>query len=147
MALAKIHFHRIIFEFLWGLRIKVPLHDTQVKGWFGEWLAKDYLIGKKFKIIQKNWHSPYDFRKEIDLIAMNDECLVFIEVRARSQSAINSGYFSLNYRKRKSLLGAFNDFLKEHDGAYPIYRFDVIEVDLGSHWGKVFHHENVSLFP
>ena len=147
MALAKIQYHRRVLEYLWRLGIKVPLRNTRVKGWFGEWIARDYLISKKFKIIHKNWHSPYDVRKEIDLIAMDDECLVFIEVRARSQSAINSGYFSLNHRKRKSLLCAFNDFLKKHDGQFPIYRFDVTEVDLGPCWGKVFHHENISLFP
>jgi putative endonuclease len=147
MARAKIHLSRILLEILWGLGIPIPLRNAQTKGWFGEWLAKDYLVQKNFTILARNWHSPFDERREIDLVAMDGDCLVFIEVRARSESALNSGYFSLTHKKKKSLLNAFKDYLRKHDGQYPFYRFDVTEVDLETSWGKVFHHQNVSLFP
>jgi len=72
---------------------------------------------------------------------------VFVEVRARSRGAINSGYHSITSKKRKALLCACKDFLKVTDERFQTYRFDVIEVDLGDSEVEVFHHENVSLFP
>lgn len=127
--------------------IPIPLKDSQIRGWYGEWLAYQHLREKKFEILQRNWTSPKDRRREIDLILKDQACLVFVEVRARSRGAINSGYHSITSKKRKALLCACKDFLKVTDERFGTYRFDVIEVDLGDREGEAFHHENVSLFP
>ena len=127
--------------------IPIPLKDSQSRGWYGEWLAYEHLRKKKFEILQKNWISPKDRRREIDLILKDQDCLVFVEVRARSRRALNSGYHSITSKKKKALLSACRDFLKVTHEISQTYRFDVIEVDLGDSEGEVFHHENVSLFP
>ena len=129
------------------MSIPIPLKDSQIRGWYGEWLAYQHLREKKFEILQRNWISPKDRRREIDLILKDQACLVFVEVRARSRGAINSGYHSITSKKRKALLCACKDFLKVTDERFGTYRFDVIEVDLGDSEGEMFHHENVSLFP
>jgi len=129
------------------MSIPIPLKDSQIRGWYGEWLAYEHLRKKKFEILQRNWTSPKDRRREIDLILKDQACLVFVEVRARSRGAINSGYHSITSKKRKALLCACKDFLKVTDERFQTYRFDVIEVDLGDSEVEVFHHENVSLFP
>ena len=127
--------------------IPIPLKDSQIRGWYGEWLAYQHLRKKKFEIIQRNWIGPKDRRREIDLILKDQACLVFVEVRARSRGAINSGYHSVTSKKKKALLCACRDFLKVTHERFRTYRFDVIEVDLGDSEGEAFHHENVSLFP
>lgn len=127
--------------------ISIPLKYPQSRGWYGEWLAYQHFRKKKFEIIQKNWISPKDRRREIDLILKDQDCLVFVEVRARSKGALNSGYHSITSKKKKALLSACRDFLKVTHEIFQTYRFDVIEVDLGDSEGELFHHENVSLFP
>ena len=138
---------RKLYECLWWFRVKLPLHNNQLKGWYGEWLALRYLNQKKYSILHKNWRSPLDARREIDLLCMDDQCLVFIEVRARSAQSLNSGYHSISMKKKKTLLSACRDFLRVCSDEHSFYRFDVIEIDLDGVGSRLFHHENVSLFP
>lgn len=146
MAIKKFLTSRTWYELTWTLGIYTSLKSNRVRGWYGEWLACCYLRKKNFSILRKNWQSSFDARREIDLIAMDNECLVFVEVRARSKNALNSGYRSINHRKRKSILVACRDFLRIDYEKFPFYRFDVIEVDLEQKNGSVLHHQNVSLF-
>ena len=88
-----------------------------------------------------------DRRREIDLILKDQNCLVFVEVRARSREGLNSGYHSITSKKKKAILSACKDFFKFSAQTFKTYRFDVIEVDLSDTDGELFHHENVSLFP
>ncbi len=116
-------------------------------GKYGEYLAVQLLKSSKYKIIHQNWTSSLDHRREIDLIAMDDEVLVFIEVRSRATKSLQSGYESINQRKKSVLEQASKDYLRKN--AYPHYRFDVIEVDLNYSINQadlIFHHKNVSLF-
>ena len=147
MALKTIRFRRSFLEFIWQLGMPVKLESNQVKGWYGEWLAYRFLKKKSYQILEKNWRSPYNQNREIDLIALDMECLVFVEVRARSLQAINHGFYSIGSQKKKVLLVACRDFLRRQHGKFISYRFDVVEVDLSQTGGEVFHHENVSLFP
>ena len=113
---------------------------------YGEWLARKYLQKRNFYILQKNWQSPLDARREIDLIARDGECLVFIEVRSRSIGSLNTGYHTINHKKRSSLLSACRDFLRIEFPKFPNYRFDVIEVDLCKTSGKVLHMKTFPSF-
>lgn len=47
----------------------------------GEQIAENYLVTQGYKILEKNWRYS---RSEIDLIAMQNQILVFIEVKTRS---------------------------------------------------------------
>jgi putative endonuclease len=138
---------RKFYELIWFLGFRPSLNKNHTKGWFGEWLASHHLQKKNYKFIAKNWRSSLDARREIDLIYMDGECLVFVEVRARSAKALNHGYFSITNAKKKTLLRACKDFLRLHRARYSVYRFDVIEIDLKNSAEMLFHHENVSLFP
>ena len=147
MALNKTYIIRTLHESIWALRIPTHLKNNRVRGWYGEWLARKHLRQKKFIILHKNWKSSLDARREIDLIARDKESLVFVEVRARSSNSLNSGYHSLNRKKRQAITSACRDFLRLNYPKFPHFRFDVIEVDLGKETYEIFHHENVSLFP
>lgn len=147
MALKKAGLFRILCELIWFLGGSLPLRNNQTRGWYGEWLARRYLKLKNLSVLKKNWRSPQDARREIDLVCLDGECLVFVEVRARSESSLNSGYYSINNQKKNTLLRGCLDFLNQNKDRYNTYRFDVVEIDLAESHNKLFHHENVSLFP
>ena len=147
MALKKAGLSRIFCELIWFLGGSLPLRNNQTRGWYGEWLARRYLKRKKLSVLEKNWRSPKDARREIDLVCLDGECLVFVEVRARSKNSLNSGYYSINYQKKNTLLRGCSDFLNQNKDRYNTYRFDVVEIDLAEFHNELFHHENVSLFP
>ena len=120
------------------------------RGRYGEWLSRRFLKRKGYYILVKKWRNPMDRRDEIDLICKDKEILVFVEVRARSNSSLVSGYESLSLRKRKVLLRVCKGYLNQRKQRPKHFRLDVIEVDLPSATkGKpeIFHHENVALFP
>jgi putative endonuclease len=116
-------------------------------GKYGEYLAAQLIKSKKYKIIHQNWTGSLDRRREIDLIGMDDEILVFIEVRSRSAKSTQSGYESISKRKKTALEKACRDYLRINPNTH--YRFDVIEIDLNYSINQadlIFHHKNVSLF-
>ena len=126
-----------------------PENDSMQRGCYGEWLGKEFLKKKGFHILEKNWRSRRDRRKEIDLVCLDKEILVFVEIRARSKNALISGFDSLNLRKRKALLRSFKAYLLEADEQPYSYRFDLVEVDLPkkpTKRAKLFHHENIAIF-
>ena len=57
------------------------------KGKLGENISVDYLIKNGYKILERNYRNKIG---EIDIIALYDGILVFIEVKSRSN--INYGY-------------------------------------------------------
>lgn len=118
----------------------------------GERLARDYLRSAAgFRVLAANWRSPRDRRDEIDLICVDDEVLVFVEVKTRSAKALVSGYSAVNQAKRRVILRAGKDYLRLLSQASrpATFRFDVVEVEAGGDDGKpvIRHFENVPLFP
>jgi len=116
-------------------------------GKYGEYLAIKFVRSHKYKILHQNWTSYFDNRREIDLIAMDQDVLVFIEVRGRSVKSLQSGFESIGKRKKSVLKLASKDYLRQNSNLH--YRFDVIEIDLNHSFNQtdlIFHHKNVSLF-
>jgi putative endonuclease len=54
------------------------LNNNQQLGKTGEKLSVDFLIGKGFKILNRNWRYK---KAEIDIIASKKNILIFIEVK------------------------------------------------------------------
>ena len=97
-------FKDLINKFFWSLGFAFGLKDKKQLGSFGEWSAKKFLQRKDFKVIASNWRSRRDSRNEIDLICMDNECLVFVEVRTRSSNSFCSGYESINGKRENHFL-------------------------------------------
>ena len=136
-------------SFKWSIGLSPNFKSSKEKGEYGEWKGKKYLKKKGFKILYQNWRSQRDKRNEIDLICLENEILVFVEIRARSENSFTSGYETLNKRKRKALLNSFKDYLRESKSHPITNRFDVIEIDLTNRPNrkvKLFHHENIAIF-
>jgi putative endonuclease len=150
MAMIKMfHYGHPWRTFKWLIGLTPKFTDLKENGEYGEWLGRKFLKNKGFSILYLNWRSRKDRRYEIDLICMDNEILVFVEIRARSVNSFTTGFQTIGKRKRRALLKSFKAYLSENSHLPLNYRFDVIEVDLPSNGNgkvKLFHHENIAIF-
>lgn len=93
-------------------------------GVWGEETAMAYLREKGYVILEHNWHSGH---RDIDIIAQKDGCLVFVEVKTRSNRQFTEPEFALNHQKMRNLRLAMNHYIKYRKVSMPC-RFDVITV-------------------
>ncbi len=95
----------------------------------GEQAAADYLTAREgFAIVTRNWRNPRDRRDEIDLVCRDGEVLVFVEVKARAEGALVSGFQAVDERKRRALRRAVHAYLGALAQPPRTFRFDVAEV-------------------
>ncbi|MBI2814741.1 MAG: YraN family protein [Opitutae bacterium] len=115
----------------------------------GEQAAADYLTAREgFAIVTRNWRNPRDRRDEIDLVCRDGEVLVFVEVKARAEGALVSGFQAVDERKRRALRRAVHAYLGALAQPPRTFRFDVAEVTLSARLPpQVMHYANVPLFP
>jgi putative endonuclease len=91
-----------------------------------EKLAEEYLKNKGYQIIAKNFHSQYG---EIDIIALKDEILVFIEVKGRNTLKYGYPEESISKKKLNSIIRTAEHFLATNtDIQYTEIRFDIISI-------------------
>ncbi|NDV77794.1 YraN family protein [Dysgonomonas sp. 511] len=102
----------------------------------GESAATNYLEQNGYRIIERNWtYGKY----EIDIIAANNEFLVFAEVKTRSSSYWGNPEEAVSKKKIKYIVEAADYYIKENDIEQPV-RFDVI----AAIWnGKTFEIEHI----
>lgn len=81
------------------------------------------------KFLTANYRSA---RGEIDLVFRDGDCLVFVEVKARSSEAWGRPASAVNARKRKALSRAALDYLGALKEPRVKIRFDVVEVLLAN---------------
>lgn len=93
----------------------------------GEKLAVDFLKGLGYKIVQMNFRCR---QGEIDIIAQQGECLVFVEVRTKKSCDFGTPEESVTYSKREKLISLANIYLQTLDSPPPSWRIDVVAVEL-----------------
>ena len=116
---------------------------VQTLGQLGETLAKNYLETYKLQIISTNYHSPYG---EIDIIAKEGECFVFVEVKARSNVKRGTPLEAVTPRKRERILLTAQHWLSTHlmGKEEPHLRFDVLSIVMGSDGlSTITHHKSI----
>lgn len=108
------------------------------RGTRGEVKAAEYLTDKGYEIIARNYISRYG---EIDIIAQNDEYLIFVEVKARGKGAIGLPREFVDIRKQRKIIKTALCFMAENDiSRQP--RFDVIEIYDYNEQDSINHIEN-----
>ncbi len=90
----------------------------------GEDAACEYLKNKGYRIAARNMRTRAG---EIDIIAEDGECLVFVEVKTRTSSAFGTPAEAVTYYKRQNIIRAAEMYLMKNPAESDI-RFDVIEV-------------------
>jgi putative endonuclease len=116
--------------------------DERVRlGRFGERLAAAHLEAKGYAILDRNFRCR---EGEIDIIAENGGCLVFVEVRTRRGDAMGTALESITPLKCARLVAAAEAYCQQHPEAAPERRVDVIAVDLtpGGRLLRLEHIEN-----
>lgn len=116
---------RNIFEK--GVERHQRLKDDAVNiavGTWGEDLAAAYLREKGYVILERDWHSGH---RDIDIIAQNNEWLVFVEVKTRSTDIIARPEQAVDWKKQRNLMRSINHYLHYRHVEQP-WRFDVISI-------------------
>jgi putative endonuclease len=72
-------------------------------GQLGEDAAVNLLISKGYKILNRNFRVG---RLEIDIVALKDNFLVFVEVKTRDENFLYSPESAVNRRKQSNIINA-----------------------------------------
>ena len=127
------------------------LQSTRKAGEIGEGIAKKYLIANNWKILARNF---YVRGGEIDLIALDQNCLVFIEVKFRTSDQFGKSTEQFSFQKKKRIKRASLKFLQRYlSGELNLQsykfnktRYDFISVTKASSQKlKIKHFKNVEM--
>ena len=75
----------------------------------GECVAESYLVSHDYQIIETNFNCCFG---EIDIIAKDNDYLVFIEVKTRSNRKYGKGLDSIDLVKQKHIYKSAEYYLK-----------------------------------
>ena len=98
--------------------------DKQIKGQSGEALAKQFLLDHGYTILETNWRFGH---LEVDVIALKDDTLVFVEVKTRASGSLSAPELSVNMQKQRNIIRAANSYVVRNQYSYDV-RFDIITV-------------------
>ena len=114
--------------------------DRRGLGRYGEELAARHLAGIGYEILERNWRCAAG---ELDLVARDDQCLAFVEVRTRRGQELGSPEESITPAKQARLVTLAETYLQAHEWPGP-WRIDVIavEMDARGRLQRLDHYEN-----
>src|ERR1035437_2637505 len=115
------------------------MKNRKETGNLGEKLARDFLKKKGYKIIEMNYRCPAG---EMDIIAKQKDCLVFVEVRTKTGTGFGSPEESVTATKRAHLRNVAVRYLQEKTNLPEQWRIDFIAVELEP-TGKVKRIEQI----
>ncbi len=95
----------------------------QLLGILGEQTAKSSLELEGYRVLTCNWRCRLG---EIDIIAAQDDRLVFIEVRSRKGRNFGTAEESVDLRKQQKIRLAAQYYMQQHKLDQTLIRFDVI---------------------
>ena len=98
--------------------------NNKIFGDQGELIAINHLIDKGYEILESNWRVG---RLEVDIIAMDDDTLVFIEVKTRNTSYFGFPENAVNNKKQRFLTNAANAYIHQRNLANE-NRFDIMSI-------------------
>jgi putative endonuclease len=86
-----------------------------------------FLATRDIQIIDSNLHSRFG---EIDMVALDQEVLVFVEVRFRRVSRFGSAVSSVTAKKKHKNIQTAHTFRSDHPNyCHRTCRFDIIGID------------------
>jgi len=91
----------------------------------GEDLAARFLTKKGYRILERNYRTRSG---EIDLVALHDGAVVFVEVKTRTSDAFGAPELAVNPRKQQRMVKAALGYLKYKKLHQVPCRFDVVAI-------------------
>ena len=117
--------------------------SRQKIGQIGERKAQSFLKRRGYQILECNFRTKVG---ELDIIAKEGECLVFVEVKTRTSLEYGTPAEAVSYYKREHMVSSARWYLSRY-GFDTECRFDVIEVMLPKNpwnpFAKINHLKNV----
>jgi len=96
-------------------------------GKLGEDLALKKIKRLGYKCIARNYRCPLG---EIDIIAKDKDCLVFIEIKTRKGKSIGYAKEAINARKKRQLSKTALAYMKANNCCDVKSRFDVVAINI-----------------
>jgi len=112
--------------------------EHNLLGIHGEKIACDFLENLAYKIIEKNWRAQ---KFEIDIIAIDNNEIVFVEVKTRSTSIFGAPEEAVTVKKQRHLINGADYYLNEKEIDLEC-RFDVISIIHSNKETKINHIKN-----
>jgi len=109
--------------------------DKQEIGRRGEAIALAFYKENKYTILENNWQNNH---LEVDVIAKNDEYIVFCEVKTRSGNALVEPQASVTPQKQNNLIRSANYYVLKHRISLEV-RFDIITIILDGNQHTITH--------
>ena len=94
----------------------------------GEVKAVELLKKKGYKILEKNYKN---FVGEIDVIAKDNDEIVFIEVKTRTNDEFGRPSEAVNLKKQEKYYKIATEYLRRNNLEGMPCRFDVVEIENG----------------
>jgi putative endonuclease len=113
---------------------------SKARGDEGETMAVEYLENEGFTILQRNYRFE---RGEIDIIAQENDELVFVEVKSRHTQSFGTPEDAITPKKESYLKRTAEGFLFQHNLEDKACRFDVIAIEWKGKRPDIRHIKNV----
>jgi putative endonuclease len=110
-------------------------NDLGVKG---EELARQFLGKLGYEIIALNWRER---KFEIDLIAIENQEIVFVEVKTRSTDFFGSPEEAVTNKKQQHLINGADCYIQKNEIDLEC-RFDVVAIVLNENHEEIMHIKN-----
>ena len=102
------------------------MRTTKEIGDTGEGLAADYLVGQGYKIIKRNYRTPFG---EIDIIALDKDTLVFVEVKKKTGDGFGAPAEMITPRKIGKIRRTAECYILEKELKNLLWRIDAVLID------------------
>lgn len=103
------------------------MSTTSAQGKRGEVVACQFLTSKGYKIIARNFRTRFG---EIDIVAIENDTLVFVEVKARRSQKFGLPEEAIGKRKLKHIVKAGQFFKLKCPKMPDLQRIDLVAIDL-----------------
>lgn len=120
------------------MKCLLSMTESSYSGKKGEDVASQFLVNKGYKLLARNWQYMH---RELDIVAIHQKTLVFVEVKTRMEGSLIAPQEAVNKKKQRLLVSAANLYIQKHDLNFES-RFDIISVIYSQHSFRIEHIEN-----
>ncbi len=103
------------------------MQNRAALGKLGEDLAAEHLRKAGYQVLERNVRTRYG---EIDLVARDGDCVVFVEVRTMASDMMTPEE-SVTLRKQRQVASLGFRYLQEHGMTDADWRADVVAIEMG----------------
>jgi len=101
--------------------------DRQEVGKLGERAAQKFLKKRGYRIRETGFRCRHG---EIDIVAQQKDCMVFVEVRTKSNLEFGTPEESITQAKKERLIASALTYTTTHQDIPSLWRIDVVAVEL-----------------